>query len=69
MKDRIIYTPWFDDNIINKSILYKWESEPSFEYFTSFKDAKKELVSYHENCIQEHKVLLKEAKSMKENNQ
>jgi hypothetical protein len=68
MKDRVIYMPWFDDNSINKHILHEWNSEPDFEYFTSFARAKKELIAYHKNCIQEHSLLLKEAMSLKETN-
>jgi hypothetical protein len=65
MKEQIIYVPWFDENIINKHILYEWNRKPDFEHFTSFVEAKKNLVAYHKNCIQEHRLLLKEAMSLK----
>jgi hypothetical protein len=66
MKSKIIYIPWFDDNLINKHVLYEWEREPTFEYFTSFAKAKKELVAYHKTRIQEQKFLLKQAMELKE---
>jgi hypothetical protein len=67
MKSRVIYVPWFDENIINKHILYEWSSEPTFDYFTSFARAKKELIAYHKNCIIDHKILLNQARALKNN--
>jgi hypothetical protein len=64
-KSRIIYIPSFDDVLIQRKELYDFDGEPEWEYFTSFVEAKRQMVSYWQNTLSEAQLFLKEARKLK----
>jgi hypothetical protein len=63
-KSKIIYIPNFEECLILRKKLYDWESEPDWEYFTSFAETKRQMVSYWQNVIGNAQVNLRTARRL-----
>jgi hypothetical protein len=50
-KSKIIYIPNFEDCLIKRKELFGWEGDIGWEYFTSFREAKRQMVDYWKNVI------------------
>jgi hypothetical protein len=64
-KSRIIYIPDFEECLIQRKELWDWERDPAWEYFTSFKEAREQMISYWQNIRDKAQVFLKEAHKIK----
>jgi hypothetical protein len=64
-KSKIIYIPDYEDCIVQRKELYGWESEPVWEYFTSFAEARREMISYWQNVMSKARVNLAVARRTK----
>jgi hypothetical protein len=64
-KSKIIYIPDFEECLIQKKELHDWEHDPILDYFTSFEEAREEMISYWQNVRDKAQVFLKEARKIK----
>jgi hypothetical protein len=63
-ESRIIYIPDFEDCIVQRKELFNWESEPVGEYFTSFREAKRQMIDSFKFTIDKARSNLKKATSL-----
>jgi hypothetical protein len=64
-KSKIIYIPDYEDCLIQRKELWDFNGKPEWEYFSSFSEARRHMISYWQNVMSNAMVNLRTARGIK----